>query len=72
MYAIEMTSHEQYSRALGVLIAVGGTFQGRGSDRQFLLVSDSQYRALVAAGVVEENGTKARSRGKSTGKNRKV
>jgi hypothetical protein len=65
MPAIEIESPEQYKKAWDVLIQVGGTFHGVGQDKRTLLVTEAQYDALVAAGVVKKNGTKDRSRGKN-------
>lgn len=65
MPAVEIDSPEQYSKALAVLTELGGTFHGvGGEDKPVLLVTEAQYRALVAAGVVKKDGTKERSRGK--------
>ena len=64
MPAVEIESREQYSRALAVLTEAGGTFHGVGREKRYLLVTEAQYRALVAAGVVKMDGTKERSRGK--------
>jgi hypothetical protein len=72
MHVVEIKDREQYRKALKVLIEVGGTFQGRGRDKRLLVVTDAQYQALVAAQVVEPNGTKARSRGKKTSTNTNV
>jgi hypothetical protein len=65
MPAVDIDSLEQYSKALAVLTEVGGTFHGvGGEEKRSLLVTEAQYRALVAAGVVKKDGTKDRSRGK--------
>jgi hypothetical protein len=65
MPAVEIGSPEQYSKALAVLTEVGGTFHGvGGEEKRSLLVTEAQYQALVAAGVVKKDGTKDRSRGK--------
>jgi len=65
MPAVKIDSSEQYSKALAVLTEVGGTFQGVGGEEtRSLLVTQAQYEALVAAGVVKNDGTKDRSRGK--------
>lgn len=70
MPAVEIDSPEQYSRALAVLTEAGGTFHGvGGAEKPVLLVTEAQYRALVAAGVVKKkDGTKERSRGKKKAK----
>jgi hypothetical protein len=64
MPAIEIESREQYAKAFDVLTQVGGTFHGVGGEKRTLLVTEAQYQALVAAGVVKNNGTRDRSRGK--------
>lgn len=56
MPAVEIDSPEHYSKALDVLTQVGGTFHGVGGEKRSLLVTEAQYRALVAAGVVRHNG----------------
>jgi hypothetical protein len=64
MPAVEIESDEQYSKALAVLTEVGGTFHGvGGEEKRSLLVTQAQYAALVAAGVVQKDGAKERSRG---------
>ncbi len=64
MPAVDIESDEQYSKALKVLTEVGGTFHGvGGEENRSLLVTQAQYEALVAAGVVKKDGTKDRSRG---------
>jgi hypothetical protein len=73
MPAVDIESQEQYSKALDVLTRVGGTFQGVGAEKRYLLVTEAQYQALIAAGVVKQNGAKERSRGtKKTNRNRKA
>jgi hypothetical protein len=57
MPAIAIESPEQYTKALDVLTAVGGTFHGVGGKNRTLLVTEAQYEAVVAAGVVQDNGT---------------
>lgn len=63
MPAVEIENPEQYKKAWKVLIKVGGTFHGVGQEKRTLLVTKAQYDALVAAGVVQKNGTEARRRG---------
>ncbi len=68
--AVPMTSPEQYEKALEVLDRVGGTFQGVGFEEKFFLVSQTQYQALVEAGVVSPEGTaKGIKRAKESRKN---
>ena len=64
MPAVVIESPEQYRKALDILVRVGGTFQGVGGKNRSLLVTEAQYKAMVAAGVVRNNGKKDRSRGK--------
>lgn len=66
MPAIKIRSRQQYRKALDVLMQVGGPFQGRGRDKQLLVVTQDQYKALIGAGVVKPNGTRACGRGKKT------
>jgi hypothetical protein len=72
MPAVEIHSRAQYRKALDVLIAVGGPFQGRGREKRVLVVTEDQYQALVASGVVKRNGTEAQAGGKETQHNRPV
>ncbi len=73
MPAVEIENPEQYKKAWDVLIEVGGTFHGVGQEKRTLLVTDAQYEALVAAGVLKRDGTKDRSRGqKKTNRHSKV
>jgi hypothetical protein len=51
MPAEPITSPEQYERAIEVLTRVGGTWQGVGSKERVLLVSESQFKALLEAKV---------------------
>jgi hypothetical protein len=64
MPAIAIESPEQYTKALDVLTEVGGAFHGVGGQKRTLLVTKAQYEALVAAGVVKDDGRKDHSRGK--------
>ena len=69
MPAVPITSREQYIEAIGVLDRVGGTWHGVGQDKWFLLVTPTQYEALVKAKVVAaENGQKEAKRGKKSPK----
>ncbi len=52
MPAVPIKSREQYIKAIEVLDRVGGTWSGVGQDDWFLLVSPTQYEALVEAEVV--------------------
>jgi hypothetical protein len=69
MPAVRITSREQYIAAIGVLTAVGGTWQGVGDEERYLLVSPRQYEALVLANVVDpKDNVKDRKRGKTSRK----
>jgi len=64
MPAVEVENDEQYRRAWSVLTQVGGTFHGvGGEEKRSLLVTQAQYEALVAAGVVKKDRTKDRGGG---------
>jgi hypothetical protein len=52
MPAIPVKSQEQYVRILEVLDRVGGTWQGVGGAKRYLLVTPAQLDALVQANVV--------------------
>lgn len=69
MPAVPITSNEQYEKALEVLDRVGGTFHGVGQKEWFLIVTPTQYQALLEAGVAEppDNG-KDSKRGKNSRK----
>ncbi len=64
MPAVRIKSDEHYLSAIRVLNKVGGTFQGVGpwSD-PVLLVTDTQYQALVEAGVVCADNKEVKKRG---------
>jgi hypothetical protein len=66
MPAVEIDSPEQSKKVWEVLIQVGGTFHGVGGEKRTLLVTEAQYQALVAAGLVKKDGTKDPSRGQKT------
>jgi hypothetical protein len=63
MPAVEIENPTQYKKAWEVLIKVGGTFHGVGQEKRTLLVTQAQYEALVAAGVIKRKSTEARGRG---------
>jgi hypothetical protein len=56
---------KQYEKALDVLMRVGGTWQGVGQDEWFLLVTESQYRALLEAKVIPSENGPEEKRGKT-------
>jgi hypothetical protein len=60
MPAIEIESQEQSRKVWEVLIRVGGTFQGVGGEKRYFLVTQAQFDALVAAGVVKPEDAKDR------------
>ena len=45
-----------------------GTWHGVGDEERYLLVNESQYRALVKAKVVPKNGSEEPKRGKRSRK----
>jgi hypothetical protein len=64
-HAVRIRSKEQYIAALRVLNHVEGTWHGTGpSSDPVLLVTDTQYDALVQAGVVPSNDKEVQGRGK--------
>ena len=64
-HTVHIQSREQYIAALDVLDNVDGTWRGIGpSSAPVLLLTDKQYKALVAAGVVTPNGKEVKGRGK--------
>jgi hypothetical protein len=66
MPAVPITSPEQFERAIEVLTRVGGTWHGVGSKERFLLVSESQFKALLEAKLVTPQET---AKGSKRGKN---
>jgi hypothetical protein len=52
MPAVPITSREQYIQAIEVLDRVGGTWQGVGREEWFILVTPTQYQALLEAKVI--------------------
>jgi hypothetical protein len=61
MPAVQIRDDEKYGKAIGLLLRMGGLFRTR--PTHVLLVGETQYQALVRAGLVRANGTKAGSRG---------
>ena len=57
MPAVPITSARQYEKAIEELDRVGGTYQGVGREERFLLVNETQYKALVEAGVARPADT---------------
>jgi hypothetical protein len=64
-HVVHIRSKEQFIKALDVLIHLPGTWQGRGTSAdRVLLLQDSHYNALVEAGVIPANDKLVKSRGK--------
>ena len=64
MPKVPIKEEKQYQKAIEVLSRVGGTYQGIGQDEWFLLVTDAQYQALLAAKVIAPvDGRKEQYRG---------
>jgi hypothetical protein len=62
MLAVQIVDNTKYEKALGLLYRMGGMFRTR--PTHVLLIGETQYRALVQAGLVEPNGAEAPHRGK--------
>jgi hypothetical protein len=72
MPAIPITSDEQYEEAIEVLTRVGGSYLGVGLEERFLLISATQYQALVKANVVTlQNSNKDPKGGRNSRKSAK-
>jgi hypothetical protein len=66
MPRVRIYDEKQYEKAIGVLNRVGGTFQGVGQDEWYLLVTGTQYQALLKEKVIApENGAQEQPRGKN-------
>jgi hypothetical protein len=66
-YTIRLQSREQYIAALRILNVVPGIFHASGpSSSPILVLGDTQYQALMNAGVITANGKEERVRGKKT------
>jgi len=64
-HAVSIQSRDQYVEALRVLNTMGGTWRGVGpSSDPVLLLTDTQYNALLEAGVVPSNDKEVKARGK--------
>ena len=64
-HKIHIQSKEQHMAAVRVLDTVKGTWLGIGTSADpIIVVTDEQYRALVAAGVIDANGKEDNARGK--------
>ena len=66
-HVVRLQSREQYTAALRILDVVPGTFHASGpSSAPILVLGDTQYEALVNAGVVAANGKEVKENGKKT------
>jgi hypothetical protein len=66
-HVIRIQNKEHFMAALEVLDFLPGTWHCRGTPEvPILLVTDSHYKALVRAGVVQANGKPEKTRGKKT------
>ncbi len=54
MPQVHIKDLKQYEKAIEVLTRVGGTYQGVGQDKWYLLVTDTQYQALLEAKVIAD------------------
>ena len=64
-HVVKILSREQYIAALRVLDVVPGTFHASGpSSSPTLVLGDTQYHALVEAGIIAANGKEGNARGK--------
>jgi hypothetical protein len=60
-HAVRIRSEEQYIQALRVLDRIPGTWRGVGpSSDPVLLVTETQFNALVEAGVIASNDSNDR------------
>ena len=63
-HRIHIQSKEQHLAAIRVLRGVKGTWLGIGTSADpVMVVTDEQFNALVAAGVVPANGREVKARG---------
>jgi hypothetical protein len=64
-HAVHIRSQEQFVEVLRVLNKLSGTWRGIGtSSEPVLLLTDAQFNALVAAGVVPANDKEGSAHGK--------
>ena len=71
-HKVHIQSKEQHLAALRVLDRVKGTWLGIGSSADpVLVVTDDQFHALVAAGVVSANGKEVKARAAKSAKKTK-
>jgi hypothetical protein len=64
-HKVHIQSKEQHIEALRVLDNIKGTWLGIGpSSAPVMVVTDEQFNALVAAGVVAADGKGVKARGK--------
>jgi hypothetical protein len=61
-HALHIQNKEEFVQVIRLLDKVGGTWHGTGTgDDPVLLLTDTQYNALVEAGVVPSNGKEVNS-----------
>jgi hypothetical protein len=66
-HIVRIHSDEQFIQAMRVLDKLGTTWQGVGpSSAPRLLLTETQYNALVEAGVIPANDMEVKGRGKKT------
>jgi hypothetical protein len=61
MPEVRLPDIKKYGKAIGLLLRMGGMFRTR--PTHVLVVGETQYQALVEAGLVKANSKKARGRG---------
>ena len=67
-HVVHLQSRDQYTAALTILDVVPGTFHASGpSSGPTLVLGDTQYQALVNAGIIAGNGKKVKEHGKKAG-----
>jgi hypothetical protein len=67
-HVVRLQSREQYTAALNILDVVPGTFHASGpSSGPTLVLGDTQYQALIDAGVIVGNGKERKAHGKKAG-----
>jgi hypothetical protein len=59
---VQILDTTKYGKALRLLLTMGGMFRSKPTRR--LMIGRAQFQALVDAGLVSQNGTEGRGRGK--------
>jgi hypothetical protein len=63
-HIVRLQSREQYTAALNILDVVPGTFHASGpSSGPTLVLGETQYQALIDAGVIAGNGKEQKGNG---------